>query len=54
MSSRFHTPPAIAGRLVALVVEAVGGTLPSGVVLEPSVGGGVGARLARSRGGTGE
>jgi len=40
MSSRFHTPPDVARRLLELVVEAAGGVLPSGPVLEPSVGAG--------------
>lgn len=40
MSSRFHTPPAVARRLLELVAEAAGGTLPPGPVLEPSVGAG--------------
>ena len=40
MTSRFYTPPPVARRLVELVVEAAGGRLPDGPVLEPSVGAG--------------
>ena len=40
MPPRFYTPPPVAHRLVALVVEAAGGRLPDGPVLEPSVGAG--------------
>ena len=40
MDSRFYTPQPVARRLVRLVVEAAGGSLPRGAVLEPSVGAG--------------